>query len=105
MTSLTRPLPPEAVPIVRIIRYGVPRPVELPLPRLLNGKLLRWRRRREGLCCPMGLLSCARLPTPVDPEFCGIYGFGRATMSFAAWWDSCRDPAAAVAAVWDEPLE
>lgn len=102
MTGLTRPIPDDAQPIVAIIRYGVPRPEELPTGRWM----LRWEAARffRGSttckeCCSLGMLSSATHPTPVGP-LTGIYGWDDAIEAFVLWHDEQHDPQALVDALW-----
>ena len=88
---LTRPIPPEAMPVVERIRREVPRPERLPWPDDDNDGLLRfYGQPRWPLagCTPSGLLPEATSPAPCE---IGPLDF---------WWDEQTDPVAATDALW-----
>lgn len=105
---LTRPIPPEAMPVVLAIRKEVPRPKELPTVRFPLAALgsdrtaLRWD-WKWGEACPLGLhnKSGERVPTSTvsAPWLSGVAVDGE-IFAFIKWWDAQADPAAAVDAVW-----
>jgi hypothetical protein len=96
------PIPPEAMPVVRIIRRKVRRPATLPSFR--NGQRggpLRFGKKPNEAYCPMGALPNAIHITPCTPRQAGLPdGLNRAFNAFVGWWDSQTDPQAAVDAVW-----
>ena len=94
---LTRPIPPEALAVVEILRRDVPRPKTLPLPAY-RGQQLRW----ENGCCAMGLAPNAVAHCPTSK-----YGFGYAdelqdgvATKFYIWFDEQTDAQATVDAIW-----
>ncbi len=109
----TRPIPPDAMPVVEILRTQVSIPGRW--PRTPTGHaFLRWRiwRRwsgyRGGLlvnywCCPMGLHPRAEHPSPYcSHSFLNVDA--KAVVAFAKWWDGCRDPKTACDALWEKQL-
>jgi len=101
---LTRPIQPEARPVVDVLRRDVPRPVELPTilpfgcgPRWIGplGKLFP--------ICAMGLREGSSRRLPGNPsEFCHEVSM-EAVWTFMVWHDEQTDPAALVDAIW--PLD
>jgi hypothetical protein len=93
--ALTRPIPKQAMPIVELIRWWVPKPKRRPVPYFYTGICLRFKGK-----CPMGLLPFAEGNAPFKSSQCGgapTSYIGR----FAAWWDEQSDPKAAMDAVWN----
>ena len=95
---MTKPIPPSAKKIVKIIRKDIPRPEELPKPEGIMYPGFRW----ENGCCPMGLHPDSDSPAPTRwlsyapkiPYF--------AINEFGIWWDTQGDAEAAMNAVWGE---
>lgn len=97
---LTRPIPPEAMPVVWVLRSDVRRPHDLPLAYAREP--LRFK-VPGGTCCPMGLHRKARSLAPTTAQLFPT-GVGRfAVRSFGWWWDEQSDPIAAMDAVWPPP--
>ena len=101
---LTREIPPEAMPVVEILRRDVPRPEELPGDKWpsLSWPSPYWRRcSRLGVCCPMGLHPKSLFNAPNDAS---VFADGETTDdavdSFGKWWDEQTDPQAAVDSIW-----
>lgn len=102
------PIPEAAIPMRDFIRKMVPKPEELPESKKTEYgvRALRWQSKRwYGLaCCPMGLLSSAKNPSPADnTQFTGIdedWLTELCVIDFGHWWDSHTDPKEAVEAVW-----
>ncbi len=107
-TGLTRPIPPEALPVVKLIRERVPRPKELPanLPTAQGCFALRfvtWP--EETKCCPLGLDSSTTFGAPEFieqfSEDSPFYKIGPLPIKeFGAWWDGEENAQAACDAVW-----
>lgn len=130
---VTRPIPPEAMAVVELLRRDVERPQEMPQPEPVTRPIpqemprpegekapLRWHGagdgddgdRWAGYCCPMGLHPKAQDPCPSAVE----YDEGEwednelpvcppeAVFAFGVWWDEQRDAEAAVEAVWPTRL-
>jgi hypothetical protein len=91
---LTRPIPPEALPIAEILRRDVARP-DPDKAFIAEDGFIRW-----GLYCPMGMHPCAQSCAPI-----GVVGFSLASdnasvKAFASWFDEQTDTHAAVEAIW-----
>lgn len=90
---LTRPIPPEAMPVVEEIRSGVPR---AGMPNF-GGFAFRFGKSKA---CPMGLHPEAKSICPVDYREFGCLCSTEAVIAFGDWWDEQTDAKAAVDAVW-----
>ena len=102
---LTRPIPPEAMPVVEVLRRDVPRPAELPKPlSYISDGSLRWSVERDGvcvLCCPEGLHRESSHCIPeTRREFAGGKCSSKSVQAFEDWWDEQESAAEAVEAVW-----
>lgn len=96
--GLTRAIPKTALPVVKVLRQKVRRPV---LPKL-DEKLYWIRKRPVGgfrRVCAMGLVrGCSSYPysrmgfNDLAPD--------RAVIDFANWFDDQRDPKSVVDAIW-----
>ena len=96
---LTRPIPPEAMPIIEIIRRDVSRPTE---PPRIYSRRLRWKTPR-GWACLLGLHTECEWP---DPRHAGSFKplvDGPAFYAAIDWFDEQDDPEAATDAVWPQP--
>lgn len=89
--------PPEAQPVLDIIRRDVKRPRRLPVPyecERLDKFVLRWTQLPMGNCCPMGLHPNAECESPIIPQDFDSEAHGftrpprRAVTAFAKWFDS-----------------
>ena len=108
--TLTRPIPLEARPVLKVIRNSSERPAALPGPG--DEVAMRWIIGRDYYC-PMGLCACAMRGDPVVMlDFIGNDKFGKypdlsddAVYEFSDWWDEQTDPQAAVDAVWGKTGE
>lgn len=100
---LTRPIPPAALPVVRVLRRDVKRPATLPeAVATSKGEPLRWL-VRDFYCCPMGLAAGSKRPCPTHYfDFADGTQDEGAVRAFGDWWDSLTEAeaAAAVDAVW-----
>ena len=83
--------PPEAQPVLDIIRRDVKRPRQLPqYYETYFSTVLRWETPDGAHCCPMGLHPKAETESPILPsEFCGWRDLGlrRAVGFFYNWFD------------------
>jgi len=87
-------IPREAMPVVRLIRERVPRPIRKPE---LIGTFLRWK----GWDCPLGMLPGAKNHAPDCAEDCGLEAhYDKAVRAFGQWFDNQSDPDATMEAVW-----
>lgn len=93
------PCPPEALPIIEIIRREVPRPGR---PNLLCYESLRWfasESRSDTVkslnddCCLLGLRKDAKDGSPINRYLAGLSSQLRESFSsFVNWFDSLREP-------------
>jgi hypothetical protein len=106
-------IPPEAMPVVEILRRDVKRPRRLPQKHdtICGGRwatVLRWNESfPKFYCCPMGLHPESQSSSPDD---CSTFIerleemplMHKAVQAFGKWWDSIAYPdrKAAVDAVW-----
>jgi hypothetical protein len=100
---LTRPIPPEALPIAEILRRDVARPSSRPRFRhasMDDGACVTPRIRWWGNRCPMGLHPLAGSPCPEWGEDFPPHPDDRAVSAFAWWFDAQTDYDAAVEAIW-----
>ncbi len=110
--ALTKPLPEDAMPVIKVIRRDIPRPDWKKFHgNDSGGTALRIRFNHPNpkiglrICCPMGMHEKASNNCPqTDVEFLGdawkeVMGWGTVG-TFYRWWDEQKDPEAAVQAVW-----
>jgi hypothetical protein len=103
---LTRPIPPEALPIAEILRRDVARPdpdesklMESPFDK--GAKVIRWATEPAYAClCPMGMHPDAQSPLPSYAEEFPACEDAGAVDAFGTWFDEQTDPHAAVEAIW-----
>lgn len=103
-------IPKEAWPVVEEIRRHVPRPEELPTPRMeeynIPDPCLVWEHDGKDAKCPMGLLSYALVDRPNSAlDFDVECSFNDEQIrKFWTWWDTQKDAKEAVAEVWEKTL-
>lgn len=97
--SLTKPIPDDAMPVVKILRRDVPKPTTLPTS-MWQGSIesLRWEEGTRQPSCPMGLHKDATRPCPI----CSLDfpASNTAIRAFYRWFDSQTDAQATVDAIW-----
>lgn len=95
---LTAPIPPNAMPVVEILRRDVRRP-GVPKSSSIAGICLRWTRKRwKGHCCAMGLHPEAKGPNPWDAR--AFPATRSAIRAFYKWFDGQTDGEAVRDAIW-----
>lgn len=95
---LTRPIPPEAMPVVEVLRRETKRPKQLPHFTVgYRHNSLVWTRRRCEVCA-MGLRKGSE-PMPTNRREFGACT-DAAVVSFGEWFDEQDDAEAAVNEIW-----
>jgi len=107
---LTRPIPPEAWPVVLVLRRDVPRPEPESFEPIPPAGVVEdpddyvWSHLRCAGRCPMGMLPGATSALPIDPENLPGYTLSEEAIDhYLCWFDDQIDPFAAVSATWDWP--